>query len=87
MMSYCKKITGEAIGGKMSQQQENRSLFQCPSLRDMFYEILGVDALRSYLKLTCQYELHSLPNKKVSGAKGHGKIYQGQTAPGPPSLA
>ena len=27
--------------------------------------ILGVYALRSYLKLICEYELHSLPNKKV----------------------
>ena len=25
--------------------------------------ILGVHALRSYLKLICEYELHSLPNK------------------------
>ena len=37
--------------------------------------ILGVHALRRYLKLICEYELHSLPNKKVSGAKGHGKNY------------
>ena len=37
--------------------------------------ILGVHALRSYLKLTCEYEFHSLPNKKVSGAKDHGKNY------------
>ena len=37
--------------------------------------ILGVHALRSYLKLIFEYELHSLPNKKVSGAKGHGKNY------------
>ena len=37
--------------------------------------ILGVHALRSYLKLICEYELHSLPNKKVSGAKNHGKNY------------
>ena len=36
--------------------------------------ILGVHALRSYLKLSCEYELHSLP-KKVSGAKDHGKNY------------
>ena len=27
--------------------------------------ILGVHALRSYLKLVCEYELHSLPNKKL----------------------
>ena len=37
--------------------------------------ILGVHALRSYLKLICEYELHSLPNKKVSGAEDHGKNY------------
>ena len=37
--------------------------------------ILGVHALGSYLKLICEYELHSLPNKKVSGAKDHGKNY------------
>ena len=30
---------------------------------------------RSYLKLICEYELHSLPNKKVSGAKDHDKSY------------
>ena len=35
----------------------------------------GVHALRSYLTLICEYELHSLPNKKVSGAKYHGKNY------------
>ena len=37
--------------------------------------ILRVHALRSYLKLICGYELHSLLNKKVSGAKDHGKKY------------
>ena len=37
--------------------------------------ILSVHALRSYLKLICEYELHSLPNKKVIGAKDHGKNY------------
>ena len=30
--------------------------------------ILTVRALRCCLKLICEYELHSLPNKKVSGA-------------------
>ena len=34
--------------------------------------ILGVRTVRSYLKLICEYELHSLPNKKVSSAKDHG---------------
>ena len=33
----------------------------------------GVHALRSCLKLICEYELHSLPYKRVSGAKDHGK--------------
>ena len=28
--------------------------------------ILGVHALRSHLQLVCEYELHSLPNKKVT---------------------
>ena len=37
--------------------------------------MLDVHALRNYLKLICEYELHSLPNKKVSGAKDHGKNY------------
>ena len=37
--------------------------------------MLGVHALRSYLKLICEYELYSLPNKKVSTAKDHGKNY------------
>ena len=34
--------------------------------------ILGVHALRSYLQLICEYELHSLPKKKVNGTKDHG---------------
>ena len=37
--------------------------------------ILGVHALRIYLKLICEYELHSLPNKNVNRAKNHGKNY------------
>ena len=37
--------------------------------------ILRVNALKSYLKLICEYELHSLLNKKVGGAKDHGKNY------------
>ena len=35
--------------------------------------ILDVYALRSYLKLICEYELHSLPSKKVSGTNDDGK--------------
>ena len=34
--------------------------------------ILSVHGLRSFLKLICEYKLHSLPNKKVSVAKDHG---------------
>ena len=37
--------------------------------------ILGVHALKSYLKLICECDLHTLPNKKVSLAKDHGKNY------------
>ena len=37
--------------------------------------ILGVHALKSYLKLLCEYELHHVPNKNVSGAKDHVKNY------------
>ena len=37
--------------------------------------LLGVRALRSYVKLICEHELYSLPNKKVNGAKDHGKNY------------
>ena len=35
--------------------------------------ILSVHALRSYLKLICEYEFHSIPNEKVSSVKVHGK--------------
>ena len=37
--------------------------------------ISSVLALRSYLKLICEDELHSLPNEKVSDTKDHGKNY------------
>ena len=36
---------------------------------------LGIQALRSYLKITREYELHTLSNAKVSAAKDHGKNY------------
>ena len=36
---------------------------------------LGSQALRSYLKLACEYKLHILPNTEVSTAKDHGKNY------------
>ena len=34
--------------------------------------IIGVHALRVCLRLTCEYELHTLPNRKVGPAKDHG---------------
>ena len=37
--------------------------------------ISGLLAVRSYLKLICEYKLRSLPIKKVSGAKDNGKNY------------
>ena len=37
--------------------------------------ILGLEALKSYFKLTCEYELHALTNTKVRSAKDHGKNY------------
>ena len=43
--------------------------------------IVGVHALRTYLKLSCEYELYTLSNKKVSGAKDHGKNYMNNTPP------
>ena len=46
-----------------------------------------VCALRSYLKLICEYELHSLPNKMLVAQRIMVKLHQGQTAPGPPSFA
>ena len=36
---------------------------------------LDKQALRSYLKPTCEYELHTLPNAKANVAKDHGKNY------------
>ena len=35
----------------------------------------GAEALRSYLKLTCEYELHTLSNVKVGATKDHGENY------------
>ena len=53
----------------------NRRLVNKFAISNYTALILCVHALRSYLKPICEYELHSLPNKKVSGAKDHGKIY------------
>ena len=36
---------------------------------------LRIHALRSYLKLTCECELLTLSNAKVSAAKDHGENY------------
>ena len=35
--------------------------------------ILSIQALRSYLRLICEYELHNLSNTKVNTAKDHGE--------------
>ena len=43
--------------------------------------MLGICALRSYLDLICEHELHSLPNKKVNGAKDHGENFMKVRAP------
>ena len=49
---------------------------------------LGTQALRSYLKVSCQYELYILLNTRVSVAKDHDiKLNEGQTTHGPPSFA
>ena len=45
----------------------------------------GKQALKSYLKITCEFHLRTLPNKKVSTARL--KPHEVQTALGPPSLA
>ena len=36
---------------------------------------LDNQALRSYLKLTCEYELNISPNTKVSATEDHGESY------------
>ena len=36
---------------------------------------LRIHALRSYVKVTCEYEFYILPNTKVSATKDHGKNY------------
>ena len=36
---------------------------------------LGIQALRSCFKVNFEYELHTLPNTKVSATKDHGKNY------------
>ena len=36
---------------------------------------LGFQTLRSYLELTYEYELHLLPNTKVSAIKDHGENF------------
>ena len=39
------------------------------------------EVLRSHLRLVCEYELYTLPNKKVSAAKDHGKNYMKDRPP------
>ena len=36
---------------------------------------LRIQALGRYLKLTCEYKLHILPNTKVAAAKDQGENY------------
>ena len=36
---------------------------------------LGIQTLRSYFKIICEYEFHILPNRKDGAAKDHGKNY------------
>ena len=36
---------------------------------------LTIETLKSYLKVSCKYELHIFPNTKVSVANYHGKNY------------
>ena len=36
---------------------------------------LGTQSLRSYLKVSCQYDVHIFPNTKVTIAKDHGENY------------
>ena len=45
---------------------------------------LGIQAMRSYLKLTYEYELFTLSNAAKDRVSG---LHKSQTAPGPPSLA
>ena len=48
--------------------------------------ILGIHALKSYLKLICEYELNILPNRKLVPQRIMEKLHRGQTTPSPPSL-
>ena len=36
---------------------------------------LGIQALGSYLKPDCEYELHTIANTKVGASKDHGENY------------
>ena len=42
---------------------------------------LATEFVRSYLKLACEYELHTSSNTKVSAAKVYGQIYMKVTSP------
>ena len=48
---------------------------------------LGEQSPKSYLKITCEFQLHILPNEEVCAAKDWLKLHQVQIAPSPPSLA
>ena len=52
-----------------------KTIFNKFAISNLTALILGVHTLRCYLKLNCEYELHSLANKKVSAAKDHSKNY------------
>ena len=43
--------------------------------------IIDVHSLRSCMRVTCEYEIHILPDKKVSAAKDHGKNYMKDRRP------
>ena len=48
---------------------------------------LGKQAFKSYLKITCEFQLRSPPNKKLVQERTMVKLHEGQTSPSPPSLA
>ena len=63
---------------------ESRPLVNKSAIRSHTALILRMQALRSYLRLSCGLELHTLPNTKVSTAKDDDeKLHEGQIAPGP----
>ena len=67
MSDFCVVFTMGLCAPELEQRYNNISL--------LFHTAFKLDkqALRSYLKLACEYELHILRNTKVSAAKDHGK--------------